>query len=168
VSRTLIAGVGNVFFGDDGFGCAVARRLAREPLPEGVSVVDFGIRGVHLAYELTSGWDRAIIVDAVSRGGDPGTLYVIDPALDLAAGAVADGHGLDLGAVLAMTRTLGAPPPGLRVVGCEAAELVERIGLSDTLEQAVEAATTLLRHMLEWGAAAPPPRRTDHETWTRG
>jgi hydrogenase maturation protease len=162
VTRTLIAGVGNVFFGDDGFGCVVARRLAAQALPDDVAVVEFGIRGVHLAFELTSGWDRAIIVDAVRRGGDGGTLYVIDPEPGGDGGVGADGHGLDLAAVLAMTRTLGAPPPHLQVLGCEAAELGERIGLSEAVERAIGPAILLLRNMLERGAA--PSRRSEHGT----
>jgi hydrogenase maturation protease len=77
--RILVAGCGNIFLGDDGFGSAVARRLAAEHLPPEVSVTDFGVRGVHLAYELTAGYATAILVDAVPRGGAPGTLYVLEP-----------------------------------------------------------------------------------------
>jgi hydrogenase maturation protease len=162
VSRTLIAGVGNVFFGDDGFGCVVARRLAAQPLPDGVAVVEFGIRGVHLAFELSSGWDRAIIVDAVRQGGDVGMLYLIDPGRGGDERVIAGGHGLDLASVLAMTRTLGSAPACLQVVGCEAAELGEHIGLSQAVERAVEPAILMLRNMLERGAA--PSRRPEHET----
>jgi hydrogenase maturation protease len=155
VTRTLVAGVGNVFFGDDGFGCEVARRLAGAPPRDGVSVVDFGIRGMHLAYELSSGdWDAAIIVDAVARGGRVGTLYVLDPALDDAAAAappVADAHGVDLGAVFAMTRSLGAPPARVVVVGCEAATVDEGMGLSVRLLAAVEPAVALVHQLLEGG-----------------
>ena len=77
--RTLIAGIGNIFLGDDGFGVEVANRMATTPLPDGVRAVDYGIRGMHLAYDLASGYDRAILVDATSRGGTPGTIYVIEP-----------------------------------------------------------------------------------------
>jgi hydrogenase maturation protease len=77
--RILVAGVGNVFRGDDGFGVAVARRLAHEPLPPGVELRDYGVRGVHLAYELLDGYDLLVLVDAVTRGSPPGTLYVIEP-----------------------------------------------------------------------------------------
>ena len=83
--RVLVAGVGNIFLGDDGFGVEVARRLAGERLPEDVRVADFGIRGVHLAYELLDGYDTAILVDAAPRGGQPGTLYVIEPEPELVA-----------------------------------------------------------------------------------
>jgi hydrogenase maturation protease len=153
VRRTLVAGVGNVFFGDDGFGCAVAQHLARGAQKEGVSVVDFGIRGMHLAYELASGYDAAIIIDAVARGGRAGTLYVLDPGR-ADRPAVADAHGIDLDAVFAMMRALGAAPAQVVVVGCEAAELTARIGLSDALTQAVDAAVALVKTLLEDGARA--------------
>ncbi len=81
MTRTLVAGIGNIFLSDDGFGVEVARRLATAPLPAGVTVTDYGIRGMHLAYDLASGFDAAILVDATSRGGAPGTIYVIEPDL---------------------------------------------------------------------------------------
>src|SRR5690348_18485873 len=77
--RILIAGIGNIFLGDDAFGVEVAQRLARRPLPEGVRVVDFGIRGLDLAYALLDGYEAVILVDAAPRGGPPGTLYVLEP-----------------------------------------------------------------------------------------
>jgi hydrogenase maturation protease len=83
--QTLVAGIGNIFLGDDGFGVEVATRLAGADLPGGVKVVDYGIRGMHLAYDLSSGYDAAILVDATARGGEPGTIYVIEP--DLGPGA---------------------------------------------------------------------------------
>ena len=154
MTRTLVAGVGNIFFGDDGFGCAVARRLAEQP-PDGATVVDFGIRGVHLAYELTGGgWDAAIIVDAVARGGRAGTLYVLDPTLAAGDAPVGDAHGVDLGAVFALTRTLGAPPARVVVVGCEAGALGEGIGLSDPIAGAVEPAIALVHKLLVDGTVA--------------
>jgi hydrogenase maturation protease len=154
MSRTLVAGVGNVFFGDDGFGCEVARRMGTRRRADGVSVVDFGIRGVHLAYELSSGYDTAIIIDAVTRGGPAGTLYVIDPEVGAGQSAIADAHGVDLAAVFAMTRMLGATPAKLVVVGCEASELVERIGLSEAMARAVAAAVELVDSLLRDGAHA--------------
>jgi hydrogenase maturation protease len=152
--RILVAGVGNIFFADDGFGPEVARRLAARPVPEGVSVADFGVRGMHLAYELTSGYDEAIVIDAVARGGAPGTLYVIEPDLGGATGSVAaDAHGVDLHAVFAMANTLGRPPARVRVVGCEARELTDRIGLSDSVGQSVQEAVTIVESMLAGSAA---------------
>ena len=122
--RILVAGIGNVFLGDDGFGVAVAGRLAAATLPPGVDVVDFGIRGMDLAYALRD-YDVAILVDAVPRGGAPGTLYVIEPELD-ADEAGPDAHGMDPVKVLALARGLGDPLPRVLVVGCEPAHGPER------------------------------------------
>jgi hydrogenase maturation protease len=158
VTRTLVAGVGNVFFGDDGFGCEVARRLGAAAAIDGVAVTDFGIRGVHLAFELASGYDAAIIVDAVARGGPAGTLYVIDPEVDGARAIVADAHGIDLGAVFAMARTLGQPPERIVVIGCEVGDLGEHMGLSAPMLQAVDPAIALVKSLI--GA--------EHETRAQG
>jgi hydrogenase maturation protease len=113
----LVAGIGNIFLGDDGFGVAVADRLARRRLPPGVHVEDFGIRGLDLAYAL-AGYDAAVLIDAVPRGEAPGTLYVIEPDVD-GEGPVVDGHGMDPVNVLALVKTLGGEAPRTLVVGCE-------------------------------------------------
>jgi hydrogenase maturation protease len=117
--RILVAGIGNVFFGDDGFGVAVAGRLAAASLPPGVEVVDFGIRGMDLAYALRD-YDVAIFVDAVPRGGAPGTLYLIEPDMD-AVDVGPDAHAMDPVKVLALARGLGDPLPRVLVLGCEPA-----------------------------------------------
>jgi hydrogenase maturation protease len=117
-ARVLVAGIGNVFLGDDGFGVEVAARLAGRRLPEGVHVADFGIRGMDLAYALQDGYDAAIFVDAVPRGEAPGTLFVIEPDLDTGT-AVPEAHGMDPVKVLALARELGGPPERVLVVGCE-------------------------------------------------
>lgn len=120
--RVLVAGIGNIFFGDDGFGVEVARRLARLPLPRGVTVHDFGIRGLDLAYALQDDVDVAVLIDAMCRGEAPGTITAIEPALDPAAAAsIVDAHGLDPARVLSMARSLGRVPPRVIVVGCEPA-----------------------------------------------
>jgi hydrogenase maturation protease len=148
--RVLVAGVGNIFLGDDGFGVEVARRLAGEQLPEDVRVADFGIRGVHLAYELLDGYDTAILVDAAPRGGQPGTVYVIEPE----PGAPPDGaplmdaHGMEPDAVLGLLEVLGGSPVRVLVVGCEPAEVTERIGLSEPVAGAVEEAVGVVRELL--------------------
>ena len=117
--RVLVAGIGNVFMGDDGFGVEVARRLAERPLRPGVDVRDFGIRGMDLVFALQE-YDVAIFVDATPRGDPPGTLQVIEP--ELASGAVSlDTHGMDPVRVLALARELGPVPERLLVVGCEPA-----------------------------------------------
>jgi hydrogenase maturation protease len=117
--RILVAGIGNVFLGDDGFGVALADRLARRELPAGVEVVDFGIRGMDLAYALLDGYRAAVLLDAAPRGEPPGSLYVIEPELDGGAAAV-DPHGMGPVKVLALARSLGdGPLPRILVVGCE-------------------------------------------------
>jgi hydrogenase maturation protease len=114
----LIAGIGNVFLADDGFGVEVARLLAQRELPAGVKVADFGIRGMDLAYELQEDYDAAILVDAVPRGGEPGTLYVIEPDPAQAEGML-DAHSMDPVRVLGLAKVLGSLPARVLVVGCE-------------------------------------------------
>jgi hydrogenase maturation protease len=151
--RLLVAGIGNIFLGDDGFGCAVAEQLCERAWPAGVEVVDFGIRGMDLALALTSGIDGAILVDAVARGGAPGTLYTIQPAgraagePGLAAVAI-DGHAMDPVRVLALAASLGKLPGVLRVVGCEPLSLDDdgdvSVGLSAPVARAVAPAADLV------------------------
>src|SRR5688500_9453041 len=105
--RLLVAGVGNLLLGDDGFGVEVARRLATTMLPEGARARDFGIRGVHLAYELLDGVDVLLVADALARGGEPGTLYVFEPDTGAAAPLEGDAHGMDLPHVFASVRSMG-------------------------------------------------------------
>jgi hydrogenase maturation protease len=136
----LVAGVGNVLLGDDGFGVEVVRRLAAVEMPEDVRVADFGIRGMHLAYELLDGHDLVVLIDAMSRGGAPGTIYVLEANVDNLPPAVADGHSLDPASVLAMVKLLGGTAGRTIVVGCEPAALDEGIGLSDPVAQAVDEA----------------------------
>ncbi len=117
--QLLIAGVGNIFLGDDGFGVEVANRLASVDLPEWVDVVDYGIRGMHLAYDLADGYSSAILVDATARGGAPGMIYVIEPDLQrpmaasgdeatLAANPMFNAHGMQPDVVLSMLGMLEA------------------------------------------------------------
>jgi len=101
MKRVLVAGVGNIFLGDDAFGVEVAVRLRAHRVPPGVKVVDYGIRGLHLAYELLEGdYDLTVLVDASPRGGAPGTLYVIEPDLDSAPGTIADAHAMNPDAMM--------------------------------------------------------------------
>jgi hydrogenase maturation protease len=116
--RILLAGIGNVFLGDDGFGVALAERLARRPLPEGTDVVDFGIRGIDLAYAMQDGYDAVVMLDAAPRGQRPGTVYLIEAETD-AAEVTLDAHGMDPVKVLGLVRALGGAPPPTFVVGCE-------------------------------------------------
>jgi len=153
MARVLVAGVGNIFFGDDGFGVEVARRLAAERLPANVEVVDAGIAGVHLAFRLLDGYDLVIAVDAVAHGDAPGTVYVLEPSLDEAP-ARADAHSVDLPAVFAMVRAMGGTLGRVVVVGCEPAEIEERMGLSAVAMAAVEPAMRRVRQIAE-GAVEP-------------
>jgi hydrogenase maturation protease len=141
-ARVLVAGIGNIFFGDDAFGPAVLARLAGESLP-GVRFEDFGIRGMHLAYELLSGYEAAVIVDAVARDGVPGTLYVIEPSEPTRA-TEPDAHRMDLGSVLGFVRMLGGESPPLTIIGCQPESLEEGAELSATVARAVEAALPLV------------------------
>jgi hydrogenase maturation protease len=155
--RTLVAGVGNIFLGDDGFGVETARHMAGQELPDAVEVVDIGIRGVHLAYQLLDGYDTLVLLDATARGGEPGTLYVIDASQPCAsqqpAGAALDGHRMSPDAVLALLGTLctgtGARPPRrILVVGCEPGTVEEGIGLSPPVAVAVPEAARLVGELI--------------------
>lgn len=152
--RVLVAGIGNVFMADDGFGVELARRLAGEELPAGVEVRDFGIRGMDLVYALGEGCDAALLLDAVPRGEPPGTLSVIEP--DVGGDELAlDTHGMDPARVLALARELGPMPERTLVVGCE--PLVRRTGeeddvlveLSEPVRAAVEAGVELVASLLD-------------------
>jgi len=108
MKRILVAGVGNIFLGDDGFGSEVARRLSGRAQPDGVQVVDYGIRGYDLTYALLESWDAVVLVDAVRRGAAPGTLFVIEP--EAGGGStepVLDAHGMDPERVLSAVAALG-------------------------------------------------------------
>jgi hydrogenase maturation protease len=145
--RILVAGIGNVFFGDDGFGVEVARRLSETALPAGVAVAEFGIRGIHLAFELLDGVELLVAIDATRRGGAPGSLYLIEPDLEQAP-AQADAHGMQLPAVLSAVRAMGGTVPPVRVVGCEPAAC-EGMGLSEPVQVAVEPAIALVREVVQ-------------------
>ncbi|MFF4229227.1 hydrogenase maturation protease [Streptomyces sp. NPDC001820] len=170
-ARTLVAGVGNIFLGDDGFGVETVRRLAAHQMPEHVEVVDFGVRGVHLAYQLLDGYDTLILVDATARGGDPGDLYLIEAGTIGGVepqGAVVDGHHMSPDAVLALLGTLcdgtgGTPPRRTLVVGCEPACVEEGIGLSPPVAAAVPEAVRWVLGMVRDGTYEAPASRTTAE-----
>lgn len=145
--RVLIAGVGNIFFGDDGFGPAVIQALAGVNIPN-VLVADYGIRGLHLAYELLSGYQRAILVDAVPRGGEPGTLYVLEPET-CAGAATPDAHRMELSNVFGLMRSIGGDSPKITIVGCEPASVEASMDLSDPVRQSIEPAVALVRRLLD-------------------
>lgn len=155
-----MAGIGNVFLGDDGFGVETARRLTERDLPGHIEVVDIGVRGVHLAYQLLDGYDTLVLVDATARGEVPGTLYVIEH--DVGGGSPSpaapalDGHRMTPDTVLALLGTLcagtgGEPPKRVLVVGCEPASVDEGIGLSPPVSDAVPEAVRLIEELLRDG-----------------
>jgi hydrogenase maturation protease len=152
--RVLLAGIGNVFLGDDGFGVALAERLARRELPRGTDVVDFGIRGMDLAYAMQDDYDTVVMLDATPRGEPPGTLYVIEAESDAEQVAL-DAHGMDPVKVLGLVRALGGAPPRTFVVGCEpqtrmSAEDGQLLGeLSEPVRAALDEAVALVDSLLE-------------------
>jgi hydrogenase maturation protease len=169
----LVAGIGNMLMSDDGFGVEVVRRLIApdaQALPPDVEVVDIGIRGMHLAYQLLDGYDGLLLIDACERGGEPGELYLLEHDLTVAAGAVADdvavgvpdAHGMTPDAVLALLASLATasgmePTAGLRrvlVLGCEPASIDDGIGLSGPVTAALPRAVTAVHKVL-----------AEHLTW---
>jgi hydrogenase maturation protease len=152
--RILIACIGNIFLGDDGFGVEVAKRLLRRKLPEEARVVDYGIRGFDLAYALMDGYDVTIFVDATQRGGEPGTLYVIEPdleELDRSEATLVDAHAMNPVKVLGLARSMGAEFGRILVVGCEPATLGPeegQMGLSEPVEAAVDEAVGLIESLI--------------------
>ena len=148
--RILVAGIGNVFSGDDGFGVEVARRLLAQPRPENVKVADFGIRGIHLVFELLSPLDLLVVVDACPRGGTPGTLYEIEPDVDEVGSDVqGDAHGMDLPSVFARVRAMGGGLPRVLLVGCEPADIEDGMGLSALVEAALDPALALVQDIVK-------------------
>ena len=163
-AHLLVACVGNIFLGDDGFGVEVARRLAGRRYPAGVEVVDFGIRGVELAYTLLDGCETLVLVDAVPRGGPPGTLYLIEPEMpkngttvrEESGGVAVDAHNMDPMKVLAFARTLGAMPGRVLLVGCEPGQLAGkdddlelRMGLSEPVRAALDEAVNMIDSLVD-------------------
>jgi hydrogenase maturation protease len=165
--HVLVAGIGNVFLGDDGFGVALADRLARRELPDGVEVVDYGIRGMDLAYAmLDGGYDAFVLLDAAPRGEAPGTLYVIEPEVE--AGEVAlETHGMDPVRVLAMVQGLGGRPPRTLVVGCEplvrldASQETVVAELSEPVRAALDEAERLVESVLAELLQATEPEEVE-------
>jgi hydrogenase maturation protease len=155
----LVACIGNIFEGDDGFGCEVARALANRPAMPDVRVVDFGIRGLDFAYALADCPDLTILVDSVSRGGVPGRLYTIEPDLTNLDDSIAvvDAHGMPPLAALQAARAMGAKLERVLLVGCEPADLGEgegRLGLTPSVADAVARAATIVRDLIERENAA--------------
>ncbi len=154
--RILVAGVGNIFLGDDGFGVEVVRRLAGRELPENVEVVDFGIRGMDLVYALHNDYEVVVFVDATPRGEKPGTVYLIEPEIEEEGEVVLDTHGMDPLKVIKLARALGAKPARVLVVGCEPRVVLSGedyddmlMELSEPVGAAVEEAAKLVESLVE-------------------
>ena len=145
----LVAGVGNIFLGDDGFGVEVVTRMRTRPRLEGVKVADFGIRGVHLAYELLEGYDLVILVDAIGLKEKPGTITVLEPELDTEGEVLPDAHDLDPVAVMGLLTDLGGSIGRMLVVGCEPAEINEQMGLSEPVAAAVDEAIRVVDELVQ-------------------
>jgi hydrogenase maturation protease len=172
--RILIAGIGNIFFGDDAFGCEVARRLASRPQPDGVRVVDFGIRGLDLAYSLQD-YEVVILLDASPRGGRPGTVYLMELERPGPPNAVhqsttfIDGHSLNPANVLRLAGDLGGELGRIFLIGCEPRAVADPeemlMGMSEAVnagvEEAIVLAESLVAQLLQVEIAALPVKGDD-------
>jgi hydrogenase maturation protease len=168
MKRLLVAGIGNIFKGDDAFGVEVARRLAEREWPESVDIVDIGINGIDLTYALLDDYDRAILIDTLERGGSPGTLYVIEP--EAAPGdASLTPHALDPAKVLAIVRARGGRCREMVLIGCEPAdfgdELEGRMGLSEPVAGAISEAARRAETMI-WQRCEAVPAQVRHREAT--
>jgi len=148
----LVAGIGNIFFGDDAFGCEVAQQLMREPLPENVRVSDYGIRSYDLAYAMLEPNDAVILVDAVPRGEEAGTVFLLEldiNKLDKTELESVNAHTMNPVAVMQLVRSLGGFPRQIYLIGCEPAVLeTEDLGLSQKVRAAVPLALDMIRELI--------------------
>ena len=172
--QILVAGVGNAWMLDDGFGSVVAQRLEGRDMPSGVKVMDAGSGGLDLAYEIMRGYHALVLVDVSRQGGEPGTLYVIEPDLDEIAPTIEDGdvinpHGMDPQTVLRFVRAVGGWSGKVVIVACEPGEVEDLgIGLSPALEAAVDQAIALVDDTVdERPAADARALRRRARSWTR-
>jgi hydrogenase maturation protease len=150
MKRILVAGIGNAWLSDDGFGGEVVKRLESRELPEGTVVLDFGTGGLDLAYEVMRGYDALVLIDVSRQGGEPGTLYVMEASEQEVDAGIEDGqvinpHAMDPQTVLRFVKTVGAWPGKVVVVACEPARVEEMgLGLSDEVARAVDGAVELV------------------------
>jgi hydrogenase maturation protease len=155
MKRILVAGIGNAWLKDDGFGGEVVKRLESRVLPEGAAIFDFGTGGLDLAYEVMRGYDALVLIDVSRQGGEPGTLYVMEAKRDDVAAGIEDGqminpHAMDPQTVLRFVKTLGAWPGKVVIVACEPAEVEEMgMGLSPEVRSAVDAAVGVVIETIE-------------------
>jgi hydrogenase maturation protease len=150
MKRILVAGIGNSWLRDDGFGSEVVKRLEERELPEGTVVLDFGTGGLDLAYEVMRGYDALVLVDVSRQGGEPGTLYVMEASEEEVEAGIEDGqvinpHAMDPQTVLRFVKTIGAWPGKVVVIACEPDQVEEMgLGLSDDVARAVGGAVDLV------------------------
>jgi hydrogenase maturation protease len=155
MKKILIAGIGNIFLGDDAFGCEVLREMTRNALPEGVAAIDFGVRSYDLAYALNDGaYDAIILVDSTARGKEPGTVFLIEPdlsRLEEFERTAVDAHSMNPVSVIQMAQSLGGVNGKLYLVGCEPAVLESEngeIGLSEKVREAVQQAIGMIQSLV--------------------
>jgi hydrogenase maturation protease len=153
MKRFLVAGIGNIFFGDDAFGCEVATELLKRSWPAGVNIADFGIRAYDLAYAIMDGYDATILIDAVPRGEKPGTVYLLELDQDkvqTCEDEIVDAHALTPVRVLQLIGALGGRARNLYLVGCEPARLDSAgvIGLSDEVRAAIPIAVKMVHEII--------------------
>jgi len=162
-ARILVAGIGNIFLGDDGFGPEVMRHVVGQSVGTDVHPVDYGIRGMHLAYDLLEDWHALVLVDALPDRGAPGTLHVFEADHEtLSSTAGLEAHSMDPAAVFATLKALGGTAPQTIVVGCEVENIDEGMGLSEPVSAAVPSAITAIREVLaDLAARTPAPARAD-------
>lgn len=164
--RVLVAGIGNIFLGDDGFGVEVIKELEQTELPEWVQIADYGIAGMHLAYDLLGGYDTTILLDATPHGAAPGTLSLIEADTeDLASAPAIDAHGMQPEAVFRLLRLLGGDAGRVLIVGCEPGCLDGGIGLSPEVAAAIPAAVRAVSE-LAWGTSPQLPAKEVTEVRT--
>ncbi|HEX4226023.1 MAG TPA: hydrogenase maturation protease [Pseudonocardiaceae bacterium] len=150
--RILIAGIGNMFLADDGFGVELAQRLTEHEFPAEVTVADYGISGMHLAYDLLTGYDTTILLDATPRGDEPGTITIVELDADhpfQGGQSAVDAHGMQPEAVLELLTLLGGKPGRMILLGCEPAEITDRIGLSAPVAAALDGAAQAVIELVD-------------------
>ena len=146
--KVLVAGIGNIFLSDDAFGVEVVKHIDVASLPEGVKVVDFGIRGVHLSYELLDGYDALVLIDAMPLNETPGTVAIFEPDVESIDPTSVDAHSMSPAVVLGLLAGLGGHVPRVFVVGCQPSTVDEGLGLSEPVASALAPAAEAVRQLI--------------------
>jgi hydrogenase maturation protease len=146
--RVLVAGIGNIFLSDDAFGVEVVNRIDATLMPDGVKVADFGIRGVHLSFELLDGYDALVLIDAMPLGEPPGTVAIFEPDVESIDPTSADAHSMSPAVVLGLLAGLGGRLPRVLVVACEPLTVDEGLGLSEPVASAVAPAIETVHRLV--------------------